>query len=66
MDSHGSPEFGTAIRTQLDMFKHNFSVWIKDTFTPPCQKKVESYLADSTDLCDLERRIVILQRRGMV
>jgi hypothetical protein len=40
--------------------------WIKNTFTPSYQKEVEAYLADSTDLCDLERRIEILQRRGMV
>ena len=48
------------------MLKHNLSGWIKNTFTPPYQKEVEAYLADSTDLCDLERRIEILQRRGMV
>ena len=66
MNSHGLPEFGTAIWAQLDMVKHNFSVWIKDTFTPSYQNEVEAYLADSTDLCDLERRIEILQRRGMV
>jgi hypothetical protein len=66
MNSHGSSEFGTAIWTKLDMLKHNLSEWIKDTFTPPYQKEVESYLADSTDLFDLERRIEILQRRGVI
>jgi hypothetical protein len=66
MNSHGSSEFGSAIWAQLDMLKHNLSVWIKDAFTPPYQKEIESYLADATDLCDLERRIEILQRRGMV
>lgn len=40
--------------------------WIKDTFAPSYQKEIEAYLADSTDLCDLERRIQILQRGGIV
>jgi hypothetical protein len=66
MNTNGSSEFGSAIWAQLDMLKHNLSGWIKDAFTPPYQKEIESYLADATDLCDLERRIEILQRRGMV
>ena len=49
------------------MFNRSYWLkWIKDTFTPPYQKEVETYLADSADLCDLERRIQILQRRGIV
>jgi hypothetical protein len=48
------------------MFNQSYWLkWIKDTFTPSYQKEVEAYLADSADLCDLERRIQILQRRGI-
>ena len=45
---------------------HDLLDWIKDTFTPSYQKEVEAYLADSADAFDLERRIRILQRRGIV
>lgn len=50
----------------LDMSMHDVLDWVKDTFTPSYQKEVEAYLADSVDVLDLERRIRILQRRGIV
>ena len=50
----------------LDMSVNDLFVWIKDTFTPSYRKEVEAYLADSVDVFDLERRIRILQRRGIV
>ena len=50
----------------LEMSMHDLLDWIKDTFTPSYQKEVEAYLADSADAFDLERRIRILQRRGIV
>jgi hypothetical protein len=50
----------------LEMSVHDVLEWVKDTFTPTYRKEVEAYLADSTDVFDLERRIRILQRRGIV
>lgn len=50
----------------LDMSVHDLFVWIKDTFTPSYRKEVEAYLAESADVFDLERRIRILQRRGII
>lgn len=50
----------------LDMSINDLLDWIKDTFTPSYRKEVEAYLADSADVFDLERRIRILQRRGIV
>ena len=50
----------------LDMSINDLLEWIKDTFTPSYRKEVEAYLADSADVFDLERRIRILQRRGIV
>jgi hypothetical protein len=40
--------------------------WVVDTFTPEYRSEVEAYLADSFDIYDLERRIVLLQKRGMI
>jgi hypothetical protein len=50
----------------LDMSEYNFLEWIKNTFSPSYRKEVEAYLAESEDVFDLERRIQILQRRGIV
>jgi len=66
MKSQASPWPGEIHRSVLDMSINDLLDWIKDTFTPSYRKEVESYLADSTDVFDLERRIRILQRRGIV
>jgi hypothetical protein len=50
----------------LDMSVHDVLEWIKDTFTPSYRKEVEAYLAESQDVFELERRIRILQRRGII
>ena len=50
----------------LDMSMHDLLNWVKDIFTSSYQKEVEAYLAESVDVSDLERRIRILQRRGIV
>jgi hypothetical protein len=66
MKSQASPWPGEIHRAVLDISINDLLDWIKDTFTPSYRKEVESYLADSTDIFDLERRIQILQRRGIV
>ena len=53
-------------KSVLDMSIHDLVEWLQDTFTPSYRKEVEAYLAESTDMFDLERRIRILQRRGIV
>ena len=40
--------------------------WVVDTFTPEYRSEVEAYLAEAFDIYDLERRIVLLQKRGMI
>ncbi len=45
---------------------NDFWQWVKNTFTPAYRSEIEAYLADSTDHADVERRILILQRRGMI
>lgn len=44
----------------------DFWSWVKKTFTPHYRKEIEDYLAESTDQYDVERRITLLQRRGMI
>lgn len=44
----------------------NFWSWVKKTFTPQYRKEIEDYLAESKDQYDVERRIALLQRRGMI
>ena len=44
----------------------NFWDWCKRTFTPAYKAEIEAYLAESADLCDLERRMAALMRRGML
>jgi hypothetical protein len=43
-----------------------FWQWVKKTFTPAYRNEIEAYLAESVDHADVERRIINLQRRGMV
>lgn len=45
---------------------NDFWQWAKNTFTPAYRSEIEAYLADSTDHADVERRILNLQRRGMI
>ena len=44
----------------------DFWQWVKKTFTPAYRNEVEAYLAESVDHADVERRIINLQRRGMI
>jgi hypothetical protein len=44
----------------------DFWQWVKKTFTLTYQSEIEAYLADSVDHSDVERRIRVLQRRGMI
>lgn len=44
----------------------DFWNWVKATFQPSYRKEIEDYLADSVDAVDVERRINLLQRRGMI
>lgn len=44
----------------------DFWQWVKTTFTPAYRNEIEAYLADSVDHADVERRIINLQRRGMI
>lgn len=44
----------------------NFWSWVKKTFEPHYRKEIEDYLSESIDQCDVERRIALLQRRGMI
>ena len=56
----------TLSRSILGISVHDVLEWARDTFTPTYRKEVEAYLAESTDVFDLERRIRILQRRGII
>jgi hypothetical protein len=44
----------------------DFWNWVRETFTVPYRNEIEEYLADSSDHADVERRIKLLQRRGMI
>ena len=44
----------------------DFWKWAKETFTPAYRSEVQAYLAESQDHADVERRIINLQRRGMI
>jgi hypothetical protein len=45
--------------------KHmKFLEWITKSFQPHYRDEIYSYLSQSTDLCDLERRMNFIQRRG--
>lgn len=41
-----------------------FLKWITRSFNSSYQEEINSYLAQSTDLCDLERRMAFISRRG--
>lgn len=40
--------------------------WVKKTFTVDYQKEIEAYLADCNNHADLEQRMKLLMRRGMI
>lgn len=44
----------------------DFWEWVKSTFTISYQDEIEYYLAQSVDRADLEYRMCVLRRRGMV
>ena len=44
----------------------SFWDWVMTAFTPAYRNEIEAYLADSQDHADVERRIMNLQRRGMI
>jgi hypothetical protein len=44
----------------------DFWNWVKTNFTPSYRSEIEAYLADSKDHAEVERRIQVLQRRGMI
>lgn len=45
---------------------NQFWEWCKQTFTPAYQSEIESYLSESSDLIDLEKRQEYLIRKGML
>jgi hypothetical protein len=44
----------------------DFWSWVKKTFTPSYQDEIEHYLKQSADVFDLEFRMKMLARRGMI
>lgn len=50
----------------MQSYFQNFYKWLERTFTRDYQREVEVYLAQATDLADLERRMMSIQRRGML
>jgi hypothetical protein len=44
----------------------DFWSWVRKAFTPSYQNEVEMYLKDSVDHKDLQTRVDILIRRGMI
>jgi hypothetical protein len=43
-----------------------FLKWVEETFTPNYRKEIDAYLGEATDNYDLERRMVVLMKRGMI
>lgn len=50
----------------MQNFLKNFYVWLERTFTKEYRSEIESYLSQATDLADLERRMLFIQRRGIL
>jgi hypothetical protein len=44
----------------------DFWKWVKNTFTADYRKEIESYLSESIDYIDLQKRISVLRIRGMI
>jgi hypothetical protein len=66
MKNATQPWPGSTIFSALDISFDDIRLWINDVFTPTYRKEVEAYLAESVDIYDLERRVRMLQRRGMI
>jgi hypothetical protein len=45
---------------------NSFWSWVREAFTPSYQNEIKSYLEQSTDVFDLEFRMKMLARRGML
>ena len=43
-----------------------FWTWVKRTFTDPYREEINAYLEQSIDHADVERRIRVLMKRGMI
>jgi hypothetical protein len=51
----------------INMHKQtNFWDWVKKSFQPSYQKEIEQYLAEAEDHFDLEHRMQVLTRRGII
>lgn len=46
-------------------YEHFWS-WVKNTFTIDYRREIEAYLAEARDYIDLQNRMDILQRRGVL
>ena len=44
----------------------DFWSWVEKAFTPSYQKEIDMYLGDSVDHKDLEARMQVLVRRGLL
>jgi hypothetical protein len=44
----------------------DFWGWVKKTFTSEYKVEIERYLGESADVYELENRIKLLQRRGVI
>ena len=51
--------------TEIPALK-NFWSWVNDAFTPDYRREIDNYLSESSNHFDLENRISVLQRRGMI
>ena len=59
--------FFLKINMGINMHKQTkFWEWVKKTFAPHYVKEIEHFLADATDHYDLEHRMNVLVRRGMI
>lgn len=43
-----------------------FWSWVKTTFTIDYRKEIEAYLSEAKDHSDLQNRMEVLQRRGVL
>jgi len=55
----------TTNKVQLETIE-KITKWIKQAFTTSYQNEIEHYLNQSVDMCDLENRLKIIARRGML
>ena len=44
----------------------SFWEWVKETFTPSYRNEIHDYLSQACDHVDLEERMRVLARRGML